>query len=153
MTCLELKVPPLLLWIIFAVAIGVVGVTVPIAPLEFAAQPWLASVFLLLGAAVVFLGVLAVKMAKTTVNPMQPDKASALVVTGIYRFTRNPIYLGMTLLLLGIALWFASSLGVLFALLFVGYLNRFQIIPEERFLQASFGDTYSDYRQRVRRWL
>lgn len=91
--------------------------------------------------------------ARTTINPLKPGNASALVSGGIYRFTRNPMYLGLAALLLAWAIYLANlaALGVL--PLFVLYLNRFQIAPEERALQARFGAEFEAYRARVRRWL
>jgi len=91
--------------------------------------------------------------ARTTINPLKPGNASALVVRGIYRVTRNPMYLGLAALLLAWAIYLSSlaALGVL--PLFVAYMNRFQIAPEERALQARFGAEFDAYRTRVRRWI
>lgn len=91
--------------------------------------------------------------AHTTVNPLTPQKTSALVTDGIYRLTRNPMYLGLALLLTA---W-AVHLGALWPFagpaLFVAYTTRFQILPEERCLYARFGAEYLAYTERVRRWL
>jgi protein-S-isoprenylcysteine O-methyltransferase Ste14 len=93
------------------------------------------------------------RRAKTTVNPLKPEQASALVVGGIYRWTRNPMYLGMLLLLVGWAFILSSWAALAILPLFVIYLNRFQIGPEERALRARFGAEFDHYRERVRRWL
>lgn len=98
-------------------------------------------------------GVLAFRRARTTVNPWRPERASALVDTGIYRHTRNPMYLGLLLGLLGWAVYLGSLLALLLALAFVPWMNRFQIGPEERALERIFGDDFAAYRRRVRRWL
>jgi len=91
--------------------------------------------------------------ARTTINPLQPDRASVLVTHGIYRFTRNPMYLSLLLLLVA----YASQLGTWAALAgpvaYVAYITRFQILPEERVLLSKFGAEYDAYRRRVRRWL
>jgi protein-S-isoprenylcysteine O-methyltransferase Ste14 len=84
---------------------------------------------------------------------MQPDRASSLVNTGIYQVTRNPMYLGMLLVLAALAAGFGQPLAVLPVFGFVGYLNRFQINAEERAMAALFGEQYQAYRKRVRRWL
>jgi protein-S-isoprenylcysteine O-methyltransferase Ste14 len=107
----------------------------------------------LAGLVVSFLGVAAFKHAQTTVNPMTPGAASSLVVAGIYHRTRNPMYLGFVLVLLGWAAFLSNALA--FALLpgFVLYMNRFQIMPEERALESRFGQEFVDYTHRVRRWI
>ena len=91
--------------------------------------------------------------ARTTINPLQPERASVLVTHGIYRYTRNPMYLSLLLLLVA----YASHLGtwVAFAgpVAYVAYITRFQILPEERVLLSKFGAEYEAYRRRVRRWI
>jgi len=93
------------------------------------------------------------KRAKTTVNPLHPERASSVVTAGIYRFTRNPMYLGILLVLLGCFLAFGGVSAVLGLPAFIWYISRFQIAPEERILQAKFGGEYYEYMARVRRWL
>ena len=90
---------------------------------------------------------------KTTVNPLHPERASSIVTTGIYRYTRNPMYVGIGLVLLGCFLAFGGLSAVLGLPAFVWYITRFQIIPEERALEAKFGGEYTAYLARVRRWL
>ena len=84
---------------------------------------------------------------------MKPESASSLVVSGIYRFTRNPMYLGMLLVLSGWAIFLSNALSFLFLPAYVVYMNRFQIGPEERALAAKFPQPFADYRSEVRRWL
>lgn len=91
--------------------------------------------------------------AKTTVNPLRPARASSLVTTGIFKFSRNPIYLGDLLMLLAFGLWLGNVFNLVFLVLFVAYINRFQIAPEERALTQLFGENYIAYCARVRRWL
>jgi protein-S-isoprenylcysteine O-methyltransferase Ste14 len=98
-------------------------------------------------------GLLSFIRSKTTINPVKIEKASALVTGGVYRFTRNPMYLGMAFLLTALAIWLQTPLAFVGPVLFVGYITRFQIIPEERALLKLFGQEYLDYSQRVRRWL
>ena len=106
-----------------------------------------------LGVAVDVAGMLEFRKARTTLNPLQPDKASTLVAGGIFRRTRNPMYLGMALLLSAWAVYLANLLGLLGIAFFVAYLNRFQIAPEERSLEQRFGAEFRAYRETVRRWL
>ncbi|MEO7938612.1 MAG: isoprenylcysteine carboxylmethyltransferase family protein [Burkholderiaceae bacterium] len=112
-----------------------------------------ALVLVALGVACSVAGVIAFRRAHTTVNPTTPDAASSLVRTGIYRFTRNPMYLGLLLILCGWAIFLSSLWGLLGAGAFVLYLNAFQIAPEERALARIFGSTFAAYTASVRRWL
>jgi protein-S-isoprenylcysteine O-methyltransferase Ste14 len=98
-------------------------------------------------------GVVQFRRARTTVNPMTPDASSSLVVAGIYRGTRNPMYLGFLVALIGAALWLANPATLFVLPFFILYMNRFQIVPEERALAARFGAAFEQYRRSVRRWL
>ena len=84
---------------------------------------------------------------------MDPSKASQLVTAGVFRVSRNPMYLGMTLLLIGLALWLGSASPWLIPPLFVIIITVAQIIPEEHALGQVFGEPYAAYRRRVRRWV
>jgi protein-S-isoprenylcysteine O-methyltransferase Ste14 len=97
--------------------------------------------------------ILSFGRAKTTIDPVHIDRASALVTTGVYRFTRNPMYVSMALLLCAWAICLARPLAALGPIAYVLYITRFQIIPEERALAAQFGEEYSTYRKKTRRWL
>jgi protein-S-isoprenylcysteine O-methyltransferase Ste14 len=113
----------------------------------------LAAVFIVLSLLIGLWAVYGFHRAKTTVNPLTPQAASALVVRGVYRWTRNPMYLAMLLVLAGWACIVSNWAALAMLPLFVIYLNRFQIGPEERALHARFGADFDHYRKRVRRWL
>ena len=98
-------------------------------------------------------GIVAFRLARTTINPVRIDQASRVVTGGIYRVTRNPMYVGLTALLTMWAVWLAVPLALLGPVLFALFTHRFQILPEERVMSAKFGREYQDYRLRVRRWL
>ena len=98
-------------------------------------------------------GVLSFRRARTTVNPFAPERTVNIVSSGIYRLSRNPMYLGMACILTGWAVWLWQVQAVLGVVLFVAWITRFQIIPEERVLTQKFGTEYRQYRQRVRRWV
>ncbi len=110
---------------------------------------------------VVFLAGLAIEIsavalfrgADTTVNPMKPRNTARLVNAGIYRFSRNPMYLGVMLVLFSWMLWLGNIVNLAVLVLFVWYITRFQIIPEERVLAELFPDEFDAYRMRVRRWI
>ncbi|HPE60468.1 MAG TPA: isoprenylcysteine carboxylmethyltransferase family protein [Thiolinea sp.] len=123
--------------------------------LHWLAEPWNRVGLVLIGlAAVADLWSLGLFFrARTTPNPMRPHKARELVTTGLYRYSRNPMYLGMLVMLGGWWLYLGSLTPGLVLPLFVCIINQVQILPEEAVLAERFGAAYRNYRQRVRRWL
>lgn len=113
----------------------------------------LAVLLAALGGAVALAGLLAFWRARTTFNPLAPQQASALVTGGIYRLTRNPMYLGMLLVLAGWGIWLGNAASWLGLPLSIAVLTVLQIRPEERILRARFGAEFESYAARVRRWL
>lgn len=151
MKVLELKIPPVV-WVVMHLA--AMHFSANLLPgLNFQISPLWSLLVLSLGLAVAFSGIAAFRAAKTTVNPLQPDQASSLVVVGIYRFTRNPMYVGALLVLAAWFLYLQNWLPVLFPASFVWILTRFQIVPEERILIGRFGEEYAAYCRRVPRWI
>ena len=98
-------------------------------------------------------GFVALHRAHTTVNPIHVDQASALVTNGVYRITRNPMYVGLTLLLTAWAIWLAVPWVFAGPVALALFTHCFQILPEERAMEAKFGAEFLAYKQRVRRWL
>ncbi len=119
----------------------------------FPARHPVAMMLALAGAVISALGVISFRRAGTTLNPMKPESTSSLVASGIYKRTRNPMYLGFLVALLGWAVFLSSVPAFLFLPAFILYMNRFQIEPEERALATLFGPAYAAYQARVRRWL
>lgn len=152
---LRLRVPPLVVTATAVVVGWLSARTFPALGLESASnlRGSAAGALVVLGSVCSLLGVASFRRARTTVNPMQPEAATALVVCGLYRVTRNPMYLGFLFLLLGALAWLAHPIALLVAPAFVIYLNRFQIVPEEQALHDRFGREYSNYAARVRRWI
>lgn len=109
--------------------------------------------YVLFGLAVISLGIMQFIAAKTTVNPLDPEQASSLVSQGVFSYTRNPMYLGMALILLGQIVALGWPFGFLILILFVVYIQCFQIVPEERAMHKLFGSHYDNYRKEVRRWI
>jgi protein-S-isoprenylcysteine O-methyltransferase Ste14 len=144
--------PPPLVVAAFAAAMWTVSWHFRVALLSFAAPSRLAIVFLALGLLLMIAAVLALSAARTTVNPLRPSRASKLVTRGIFRVSRNPIYLGDALVLAALALWLGNAANFVLLALFVAYIDRLQILPEERALTTLFGPAYLDYCARVRRW-
>lgn len=151
----ELKYPPPAVLAVCALAMIVLAFLMPDFgisggdPLKSAVASMLAAV----GIAFAVAGVVQFRMKRTTVHPMHPERASALVSDGVYGLTRNPMYLGMALLLAGFAVYALHLSGVLATVAFVGWIMRFQIMPEERAMEARFGAAYANYCRRVRRWI
>jgi protein-S-isoprenylcysteine O-methyltransferase Ste14 len=149
---LEVRIPPpvvalvmlLLMWNLAAWLPG------PVAP------GWHVSAALglvAIGAAFDLAALWAFHRARTTVNPMKPQASAHLVTGGVYRLTRNPMYLGLVLFLSAAVVYLWSPWAVLGPVGFVAYINRFQIGPEERVMRERFGAAFEPYSQRVRRWL
>jgi len=125
-----------------------------VAPFHFdvPAHNWFAVALVAAGFVTGISGVVTFRRAKTTTNPMKPD-ASSLVTWGIYAISRNPMYLGGLIMLLGWAIFLSNGLAFGFLPIYILYINRFQIAPEERVLTSLFGQTYVAYQMRARRWL
>ena len=122
---------------------------------ELAFTVRISIVFTLLFAATVFMfgGLLHFRNAETTINPLKPQEASSLVTNGVYQITRNPMYLGLTLILLSWAFILSSMLAFCFVPVFIAYIHYLQILPEENALKTLFGDEFLQYKSTVRRWI
>lgn len=168
---LELRIPPVAVLLIAVtgmgacarrwpaveepvLAIGRSGLSLPLfISLGDGAALVLAGILVLKGIAVALLGVREFRRKATTVDPRYPERAASLVTGGIFTQTRNPMYFGMLLCLAALAIWLRSLPALLFLPLFVLYLNRYQIAPEERAMEERFGEPYRRYRETVRRWI
>ena len=153
MKLLELKIPPLILMAFFAILMWLSHQYLPLIFIDSAIAMSLMMFFIILGAVIIFTGALAFRKAKTTVNPTKPETTSSLVNVGIFKVTRNPMYLGMASGLLGWACYLSNPTVLIFILLFILYMNRFQIKPEEEMLTQLFGQEYTQYCTEVRRWI
>ncbi len=153
MQWLELRVPPLLVWLGVAGLMAGVAYAAPGLAFTLAGRGTIALALAALGAGVALAGVIAFRAQGTTVNPLSPGASSALVSTGVYRFSRNPMYLGFLLALAGWAVYLGNAGAALLLPGFVAYLTRFQIEPEERALRERFGAEFVRYVSSVRRWV
>jgi protein-S-isoprenylcysteine O-methyltransferase Ste14 len=153
MRALENKIPPPIVFALIGGAMWIIAGYGPALPVAPALSLSAAIVCAITGLTVVLLGVLAFRKARTTVNPVQIENATALVSDGIYRYTRNPMYLGLTTLLTGWAIYLGTIWVFLGPVLLALFIVRFQVIPEERVMKAKFGQAYADYCLRVRRWI
>ena len=153
MDALELKVPPVVLVLVLAMTMWIVAMQLPSLSIALRGQHGLAAIISGVGIFFILAGVYEFQKAKTTLNPTTPAATSSVVASGIYRVSRNPMYVGFLLVLTGWAIFLSHPLPFLLLPAFVAYMNRFQISPEERVLSAKFGDEYDTYKQSVRRWL
>ena len=153
MRWLECLIPPPLVALI--VGLGMWGAAYLMAPLS--APRWLMEdAALALGTAGVALsaaGVLAFRAAGANINPHHIDRGDALVTSGVYRFTRNPMYLGIAIVLCGYAAFLSRPVDLLGPVIFGAYLTRFQILSEERAMRTKFGAAYTVYARATRRWI
>jgi protein-S-isoprenylcysteine O-methyltransferase Ste14 len=153
MHVLKLKIPPPLVALVAALAMWFAARAAPSCTFMLPAQRILAACVAVVGVATSIIGVASFRRAGTTVNPMRPEKASSLVISGIYKLTRNPMYLGLLLVLLAWAVFLSNAVAFIALPAFVLYMNRFQIGPEETALASVFGQEFAAYKSRVRRWL
>ncbi len=153
MSLLDHRIPPPVVGALLAAAMWAIAPLGPQFALSALARIIPVALLVVAGAAFDLLGLVAFRAFRTTVNPLRPERASALVTGGVYRVTRNPMYVGMALLLVAWAIYLSSLLPFAGPIVFVLYITRFQIEPEERVLRNMFGEAYSAYAARVRRWL
>ena len=151
---LELKIPPP---VILASCGALAWVIARVVVTPFDAHNMLTTTLAVslvgLGVALATYAILTFRRAETTIDPTRPDNASSLVTNGVFRFTRNPMYLALLLLLSGWVTYLGSVASIVVLILFATYIVRFQIRPEERILASKFGEAYTAYCGAVRRWI
>jgi len=152
MRALEHKIPPPIVALLLGAAMWAVARGTAAPPVHVGLRCAIAGILSVFGIVLAGLGEMAFHRAKTTANPLKPQAASSLVTRGVFRFSRNPMYAGVASLLLGWASWLAVPWAFLGPILFIAFMTRFQIIPEERELRTKFGPDYAEYQQRVPRW-
>lgn len=150
---MKLIIPPPVQGIIIALTMWALARWTPGLAFDFPGRAALVWVFGLVGVAMEIVAGLMFLRAKTTVNPMRPANAKHLVTTGLYRISRNPMYLALLLVLIAWGLHLANPLNGIVLAAWVLYITEFQIKPEEAALHKKFGADYEAYCRRVRRWL
>jgi protein-S-isoprenylcysteine O-methyltransferase Ste14 len=153
MSALELRVPPLAQLVVAALLAIAIESLLPQLTVQHPYKVAGAATLAVVGGVIAVAGVVAFRRKGTTLNPLAPERSSAMVRDGVYRVSRNPMYLGMLLMLAAVVLYLSNVAAALVAMpLFIWYMNRFQIVPEERFLQQKFGAEYTQFLREVRRW-
>jgi protein-S-isoprenylcysteine O-methyltransferase Ste14 len=153
MEYLELKVPPVVQLLLLFGLMWFLSTVTPAFSFVIPGIWLLPLLFIFFGLGLSITGVMAFRSASTTVDPRHPDESSSIVNSGVYKWSRNPMYLGFLSILLGWSLYLANALAFICLPIFVLYMNRFQIQPEEKAMCARFGDDYLLYMESVRRWL
>lgn len=153
MNFLALKIPPLIVLILFSGCMWLTSNNVDsdIVNTQYNIAILLSTIMIAL--VIVTASAYSFKKSKTTVNPTVPSESSALVTSGIYRYTRNPMYLSFALILMGWSAYLSTLQFLIYVPLFIIYMNYLQIKPEEKALLKIFGQTYLDYKNNVRRWI
>ena len=150
---LELKVPPVAVFLFVILLMYGLTILMPSLNIRVPFVEFVVGGLTLLSGYMGLSGLYEFHKLKTTVNPVKPESASLVVRTGIFAFSRNPMYMALLLLIIAIGLWWQHLSVVLCSVVFVSYMNRFQIKPEERALKRLFGKEYVDYKNYVRRWI
>jgi protein-S-isoprenylcysteine O-methyltransferase Ste14 len=145
------KIPPPFVTFFFGLCIYFSQEYFPEFNLEFLTM--LSYILYFAGLIILILAVGLFKKQNTTVNPIKIENASSLVTSGIFKYSRNPMYLGMVMILLGLALMFNVIGGILFTLLFAIYITKYQIRPEEEVMERLFGEDFLKYKNSARMWL
>ena len=150
---LENRIPPPLVVVLIGAAMAVIAWFTPALEIGSNVRFAVGGIAIALGALVAVQGARMFRRHKTTINPVDLESASALVTSGVFRFSRNPMYVGFTAMLVGWAVCLAAPWALVGPVAFVLFTNRFQIIPEERVMRDKFGQAYDDYQAQVRRWI
>ena len=153
MKALELKIPPVVQFLVVFALMWLLAKYLPALSAGIPARRILVVLFFCLGGIVAVPAVAAFRSSGTTVDPRSPEKATQLVVSGVYRYSRNPMYLGLLCLLIAWATYLSNLLAFAWIPLFIGMMNHLQIQPEEEAMEKQFGQKYRDYRKSVRRWI
>ena len=153
MEALKLKFPPAAQVVFYTLIIWLFNEYYPLLTVTFPSNALIATLFMGVGIVIIVLGGVAFRKAKTTVDPRYPNNSTALVVIGVYQYTRNPMYVGMLLSLMGVVVYLGNLSGLFIIPIFIWTMNELQIKWEEQALLEKFGEPYREYMVTVRRWL
>ena len=148
---METKIPPPIVTLMFGLAIYLSREMLPV--VEILYSTYLGIFLLLLGFFILIFAVRLFRKDNTTVNPLSPEQATKLVTDGIFKYTRNPMYLGMAFILSSISVFFNLLGGIILVPIFCAYITKFQIIPEEIAMKDLFSHDFEKYIKSTRRWI
>ena len=148
---MKTKIPPPIVTLIFGLCIYFSGPYFP--EYIFSMANFLSGLILFVGVSILIVSAVSFKRHQTTINPLKPEQASSLIISGVFSFSRNPMYLGMVFILLALSFRFNLVGGILFTSIFIMYITKFQIIPEEAAMKSIFGEDFNKYKNKTRRWI
>ena len=148
---MKTKIPPPILALVMIVLIYLSSFFIESAKFNY--QGSLSVLVLILGLACAIPSFKLFARYKTTITPLKPSNSTALVTEGMYRYSRNPMYLGLLLITIASTIWFGTWFGIIINIIFIFLINFLQIIPEEEALLEIFGEEYEEYKKNVRRWI
>jgi len=148
-----LLIPPAVVLMLFAALMWYVALNFPFFTMGVVLHSAIPISMGLLGLFLILISSISFLRRKTTLNPLRPELASTLIKTGIYQYSRNPIYVGFVLILLGWGIFLHNLVSVFCVIVFVLYMNHFQILYEEKSLEQKFGAEFEVYKRSVNRWL
>ena len=148
---METKIPPPVVTLVFGLSIYFSREIFQAVEIKYSS--YIGILLLVLGFAILISAVRLFRKDKTTVNPLSPEQATKLVMDGIFKYSRNPMYLGMVFILSSMAVFFNLIGGIILIALFCVYITKFQIIPEERAMSNLFSQDFNKYKQATRRWI
>ena len=148
---METKIPPPIVTLVFGLSIYFSRGIFQLVEVKYSF--YFGILLLILGFIILISAVRLFRKDETTVNPLSPEQATKLVTDGIFKYSRNPMYLGMALVLGSIAIFFNLIGGIILVALFCAYITKFQILPEERAMRDLFSDDFDKYTKVTRRWI
>ena len=148
---METRIPPPIVTLVFGLSIYFSREIFQAVEIKYSF--YIGILLLVLGLAILISAVRLFRKDKTTVNPLSPEQATKLVTGGIFKFSRNPMYLGMACVLSSMAMFFNIIGGIVLIALFCAYITKFQIIPEEKAMIDLFSQDFDQYKQTTRRWI
>ena len=150
---LELKIPPPIIALVCAALMWILGRSFTGLDFNFLNRKLVSALLLLVGLSIDIFALFKFRQKQTTINPMKPDMSTELVITGIYKHSRNPMYLGLVFILCSWVMFLGNAASIILLPAFVLYITKFQISPEEKIMQEKFSESFSEYKQKVRRWI
>lgn len=150
---MKLRIVPPLFGLICALLMLGVAMLLPAATILFPSQKIVALIVMAMGISLDVIAAIQFRKHATTISPFNPEKTVSVVKNGVFGISRNPMYLGMLLILIGIGVFLGSPINIIVLIAFVAAITSLQIKPEEEVLEAKFGSDYAAYRYHVRRWI
>ena len=150
---MRLIIPPAVQLIISAILMWIISIYADNFRFIFKYNNELTLLFLILGGTIIVFGIVAFRKAETTITPLHLNKTSSLVTVGIYQYTRNPMYFGLLLILFSIAFYLQNLASIFVLPIYIWFISKYQIMPEEEALYKLFGQEYKNYQNKIRRWI